>query len=123
MTLYLIVALLFLITVTQIIKLVYLFRTEQKKENQPKILPEVDSLTDDIIKYSIEKDMLVCIMPGMDNHLTLYAKNTETGDNVAVCKVISTTAGKGSKEYDKVLQEMKDNIDAYLENKEKYVKN
>ena len=82
-----------------------------------------DPIIRDVLKYAVERELLVSVMPDEEDKLTLFVRTEDDDMNYKICKIIKTTAPENSKMYKKYLEEMTDRVDAYIENKEEYVKN
>jgi len=85
-------------------------------ELAPKI--EMDPLIQEVFEYTFEKGLKCSIRPGKDNRTTLYYYDEEKRIEYSVTELYSTNEKKGSKSYDKILEELKGKIDNFIENKD-----
>jgi len=115
------------ILILQGLVFIYFMRKMINKLTITKDFPSFDKfinpIVDDIIQYAVNKDLLTCVMPDSNNHTTLFAQDAEKNEIIVICPIIQTDAKKGSRDYDIALQEMKDRVDAFIENRGKNVRN
>jgi hypothetical protein len=73
-----------------------------------------NTLINDLLSYTFDKELKCTVMPGLKDQLTLFAQDEE-GNSFPIT-TISVSAQKDSEEYTGVLKSLTDEVDSFISN-------
>lgn len=86
-----------------------------KKEKNNEIQENEDEILNDLMVYAFNKNLNCSVRPGINGKSTLY--HTDEKGDFLICEYFSTDDKKGSNSYNKILKELEDKIDNFIEMK------
>jgi hypothetical protein len=116
----------------QIIGLFYLLRLYKKtsnfqkvytEDNPQRVIRKIESnqLMNDVVEYALNSGLECMVMPGDEDNSALFARNRISNDMISVCIIVNTNFEKDSKEYNLILNNLKEEINNFIKNNPEFI--
>jgi len=95
-------------------------RLEMPIPHEQRLLSELktDPLINDLMEYTMEKNLTCVVRPGIEDQQTLYYHDQTNHNEFVITELFSVDSPRGTKLYNQALDELKNRVNLFIDNKE-----